>query len=120
MSTIAKALVFLVALIHFGIAGAEIFYWPHAEAIHKNLGFSEKGAQEATKIVKNAGLYNAFLAVGLMWGLARANDGYHIQLFFLGCVIVAGIFGTLTLNWGPLAIQTAPGILAMLAVLRSR
>lgn len=120
MSTIANVLVSIVALIHFGIAGAEIFYWPHAESIHKELTFTDKGAQEATKVVANAGLYNAFLAVGLMWGLARAKDGNHIQLFFLGCVIVAGIFGGITLNWVPFAIQTAPGVLAVLAVLRSR
>ena len=100
MSRLAKFLVAAVVVIQFIIAAAEIFFWPpRIFNILGRLHFTEKGALEATKVVANAGLYNAFLAVGLWWGLARAKDGYHIVMFFLGCVIVAGIFGAITLDW---------------------
>jgi putative membrane protein len=61
----------------------------------------------------NAGLYNGFLAAGLIWGLISGKTGDAIKVFFLACVIIAGIFGAATLTRTPLLIQTAPGAIAL-------
>ena len=73
-----------------------------------------------TKLGLSAGLYNGFLAAGLIWGLVWGKNSDAIKIFFLACVITAGIFGALTLTWTPLLIQTAPGAIALFLVWISR
>jgi putative membrane protein len=112
----------LVALIHATIAIVEMFFWKHAWAHERldNLLTSGDVAVKAAPIVTNAGLYNGFIAAGLIWGIARREGGTRIQVFFLVCVLIAGIVGSLTLrDWVPLVIQTVPSALALLAVARS-
>src|SRR5689334_13827342 len=99
MSGLARFLVFAVAVIQSVIAVSEIFGWPYLARIHRRFGFTPEGADQARKVVANAGLYNAFLAAGLFWGLIHAACGSDFSLFFLACVIVAGIFGAITLDW---------------------
>jgi len=112
---IANALVALVALIQAAIAVTEIFLW-HKPLIHRRLAFDADEARKVAAIVANAGLYNAFLAAGLLWGLLAPGDGVAIKLFFLACVAVAGIFGAVTLKKTTLVLQTAPAVAALLAL----
>jgi putative membrane protein len=115
---IARILVALVALIHVAIAATEMFLWERP-AVHGRLGFTLEQARGVAAIVANVGLYNGFLAAGLIWSLAR-GDIRKIAPFFLVCVAVAGVFGAATVKWTTLVLQTAPAAVALLAVWRSR
>jgi len=119
VSNAAKALVLLVALIHVAIAVTEMCFWELPE-IHSRLGFTPDEAHKVAPIVANAGLYNGFLAAGLVWGLLSRARTFQIGMFFLTCVIIAGIFGAATLKWTTLVLQSGPGVLAILAVWVSR
>jgi putative membrane protein len=77
-------------------------------------------AHQVAPIVANAGLYNGFLVAGLIWGLRSGARGYQIKTFFLICVIVAGVFGAVTLRPTTLLLQSAPAGLALLAVWLSK
>lgn len=119
LPTVATVLVSLVALIHIAIAVAEIFLWKLPQ-VHSRLGFSAEQAKKAAPVVANAGLYNSFLAAGLIWGLGSPMAGSQIQLFFLACVVIAGLFGAVTLKPTTLAIQTLPAALGMGVLWMSR
>lgn len=112
MPQIANLFVVIVALIHILLLIAEMFLWKEP-FIHQRLGFTLEEAIKVGSIVANAGLYNGFLAAGLIWGLASGKNGDAIKIFFLACVIIAGIFGAATLTRTPLFIQTAPGAIAL-------
>ncbi len=118
LSMIAKTLVSLVALVHIVIAVVEMFFWSHPK-VHGRLDFTPEQAQQAGMIVANAGLYNGFLAAGLIWSLTLKSDGRRTATFFLACVIIAGLFGV-TLAYTTLAIQTLPGVVALFAVWTTR
>lgn len=115
----AKALVILVVLIQIAIAVAEIFLW-ESPAIHGRLDYNLSEAQKVAPIVANAGLYNSFLAAGLIWGLLSGPRTYLNATFFLICVLVAGVFGAVTLKPTTLLLQSLPAGLALLAVWLSR
>ncbi len=118
--TIANALVLVVALVHITISLVEMLFW-NKPVIHRRLAFTDDEARKVAPIVANAGLYNAFIAAGLMWGvLFFPGDGTSIKVFFLVCVIVAGVFGAVTLKWTTLVLQTVPGAVALTAILMSR
>jgi putative membrane protein len=117
--TVAILLVSLVALIHIAIAIAEISLW-NLPQFHSRLDFSAEQAKKAAPIVANAGLYNSFLAAGLIWGLLSTVASSQIQMFFLICVAVAGVFGAVTLKPTTLLIQTFPAALALGAVYMAR
>lgn len=106
MRKIATLSVVIVALIHIILCVVEIFFWKEP-IIHQRLGYSLEEALKVAPIVANAGLYNGFIAAGLIWGLISGKTGDAIKIFFLLCVIIAGIFGAATLTWTPLLIQTA-------------
>lgn len=112
MRKIATLSVVIVALIHIILCVVEIFFWKEP-IIHQRLGYSLEEALKVAPIVANAGLYNGFIAAGLIWGLISGKTGDAIKIFFLLCVIIAGIFGAATLTWTPLLIQTAPGAIAI-------
>jgi len=119
---VAKFLVLLVAVIHVAIAVVEIFFWNHPlfHIVHSDLGLNSAEAIKVAPIVGNAGLYNGFLAAGLIWGLLSRARSYQIKVFFLTCVILAGIFGAVTLKWTTLVLQSSPGAIALLAVWMSK
>ncbi len=77
-------------------------------------------AASSKVLAANQGLYNGFLAAGLVWGLLARENGTAIKIFFLGCVIVAGLFGAATAKPSILFVQALPAALALLAVLASR
>ncbi len=113
--TFATVLVALVALVHIMIAVVEIFLWNHPR-VHGRLHFTAAEAKKVAPIVANAGLYNSFLAAGLIWALFASSGRPGIGMFFLTCVIVAGLFGAVTLKPTTLLLQTVPGAVALAAV----
>jgi putative membrane protein len=115
MPKIANLFVAIVALVQIILFVVEIFFWKEP-FIHQRLGFTLEEAIKVAPIVANAGLYNGFLAAGLIWGLVSGKAGDAIKVFFLACVIIAGIFGAVTLKWTTLVIQTAPGAIALFLV----
>jgi putative membrane protein len=115
MPQAATLLTVLNALIHLLLMIAEIFFWKQP-FIHERLGFTLAEAIKVAPIVANAGLYNGFIGSGLIWGLASGVSGTPIKIFFLVCVIIAGLFGAITLRPTTLIIQTAPALLALILV----
>ena len=119
MLQLAHVLTAIAALIHFALMIAEMFFWRNP-LIHKRLDFEEPDATKLAPIVANAGLHNGFIASSLVWGLISGVEGYSIKLFFLACVIIAGLFGAVTLKPTTLLIQTVPGVAALICVWLSR
>lgn len=117
MTLIAAVLVGLIALLHVYIMVLEMFMWTTPRAM-KAFGTTPDLAAQTRVMAGNQGLYNGFLAAGLIWGLLTGSAA--IQLFFLACVAVAGLYGAATANRRILFIQTVPATLAILAVLLAR
>ena len=118
MSLIATLLVALVALIHVYIVLLEMLWWTGPRG-QKAFGLTPEFARATRALAANQGLYNGFLAAGLIWGLVHPipEFAWQIKLFFLACVAVAGLFGAATASRKILFIQTVPAVLAMLAVI---
>ncbi|MEU8519651.1 DUF1304 domain-containing protein [Streptomyces sp. NBC_01216] len=117
MSIIANVLVGLVAALHAYILVLEMFLWERPPGRDLS-GFDATMARATAPLAANQGLYNGFLAAGLVWGLiADDPTGHQVRVFFLSCVVIAGIYGGLTANRRILLAQAAPGALALLAVL---
>ncbi|MEO0575972.1 MAG: DUF1304 domain-containing protein [Pseudomonadota bacterium] len=113
MKLLAVTLVAFVALSHLGILVLEMFYWDHPVG-RKIFGMTAVQSADSAVLAMNQGLYNGFLAAGLIWGLV--TDRFDIKVFFLCCVIVAGIFGAATAKGTILLTQAAPAAVALLAV----
>jgi len=116
MTTAANIMISLVALLHAYFLVLEMFLWdtPFGRRTFK----STPEFAAATKVLAaNQGLYNGFLAAGLVWGLALGDAGLQIKVFFLACVIVAGVFGAATASRAILFVQAIPGILALALLL---
>jgi putative membrane protein len=116
MSVLANILVALVALEHLGFLVLEMFLWTTPYAL-RTFGMTEEFARASSVLAANQGLYNGFLAAGLIWGLFASNGGFAIKVFFLACVIVAGLFGAATAKFSILYIQALPAAVALLFVL---
>jgi len=120
MTTVASILVVLVALLHVYFAVLEMLLWttPRGRAA---FGLEEGFALESRSLAANQGLYNLFLVAGLVWGLfAGGAMRTPVLVFFLSCVIVAGLFGAATVSRRILVVQALPAALALAAVLLSR
>ncbi len=117
MNTAAHVLVGLVAAIHIYILVMEMFLWERKQGRALS-GFDAEMARATVKLAANQGLYNGFLAAGLIWGLIAADPtGYRVQVFFLSCVLVAGLYGGATTNRRILVAQALPAALGLTAVL---
>ena len=119
MKVIADTAVALVAVLHFYFLVLEMFLWTRPFGL-KTFGLTPEFAQASKALAANQGLYNGFIAAGLGWGMVAGSAGYSIKVFFLGCVIVAGVFGGLTASRKILWVQAAPGAVALALVLFSR
>lgn len=113
---IANAGVGLVALLHLYFLLLEMFFWnkPLGRRIFR---LTPEFAQATAALAANQGLHNGFLAAGLLWGLVLGPAGHDIKVFFLSCVIVAGVFGALTANRRILWVQALPAAGALTLVL---
>ncbi|MEJ2043505.1 MAG: DUF1304 domain-containing protein [Reinekea sp.] len=118
MHYLAMALVLLVAVEHIYILVLEMFLWTKPKG-RKVFGLEEEFANSTRAMAANQGLYNGFLAAGLIWGLIHpvAYVGMQIQLFFLCCVLTAAIYGSITANKSILFSQGAPALIALAGVL---
>ena len=116
MKKVANVLVALVAIEHIYILVLEMFLWTKPAGL-RAFGLTPELAEQTAVLAANQGLYNGFLAAGLFWGLLRKNDGFPVIVFFLICVIVAGVFGALTAKPSILFVQAVPAMLALAATL---
>ncbi len=118
MSTIAAILVFLVALEHLYILVLEMFLWTTPRA-RKTFGTTPDFAAASKGLAANQGLYNGFLAAGLVWSLLHGNAifAFQLKLFFLCCVLVAALYGALSVRPRIFVVQGVPALAALVAVL---
>jgi putative membrane protein len=116
MNLLANILAYFVAVSHVGILILEMFFWNHPIG-QKIFSMTPEVAESSSVLAMNQGLYNGFLAVGLFWGLLY--NRLDIKIFFLGCVIVAGIFGGITAKTSILFTPGLPALLAFIFVLAS-
>ena len=117
MALVANILVAIVAVLHVGFLVLEMFYWDRPfgrKTFHTTPEFSKASAVLAA----NQGLYNGFLAAGLVWGLVSGQ--VNVILFFLICVLIAGIYGGITVGRRILYIQALPAAISVLLVYLSR
>ena len=114
MSAVANVLVALVAFLHLVFLVLEMFLWTKPFG-RRTFGLTKELAEASAPLAMNQGLYNGFLAAGLIWALAA--DSFDAKVFFLVCVIVAGVFGAFTAKRSILFVQALPGALALVAVI---
>lgn len=109
---LAAVLVALVALLHLYFLVLEMFLWDKPVGLKTFRNTPEKAG--ITKVLAaNQGLYNGFLAAGLLWGLSLGAAGTHIQAFFLVCVVVAGLYGAYSVSRKIFFVQALPALLAL-------
>jgi putative membrane protein len=114
MHTTSTILVALLAIEHAWIVVLEMFLWTKPYGL-RTFGYSKEQAELMATLAKNMGLYNGFLSAGLFWGLlAPGTEGFHVKLFFSGCVLVAGLYGAATT--GKKSILIGQGLLGGLAL----
>jgi putative membrane protein len=116
LATIANVFVALIALLHVYILVLEMFLWTTPRG-RRAFGTTAEFAEQSKVLAANQGLYNGFLAAGLAWGLYMGAEGHGAKLFFLGCVLVAGVYGGLTANKRILFIQALPAAIGLALVL---
>jgi putative membrane protein len=118
MNAIANTLVALVAALHFYFLVLEMFLWTKPLGLRTFRNSLEKATDSAV-LAANQGLYNGFLATGLVWGLLQGIPGFafQIKMFFLLCVIAAGIYGAATVSRRILYVQAAPAAVALILLL---
>ena len=114
MSALALVPILVVAALHLFFLVLEMFLWtrPYGRKVFRQ---SREAAEQSKVLAANQGLYNGFLAAGLVW--AAATGQRDLALFFLGCVVVAGLFGAATVNRRIFFVQALPALLAITAVL---
>jgi len=115
MPLVANAFVALIAALHLYILVLEMFWWDTPKG-RRAFGTTPEFSAATKVLAANQGLYNGFLAAGLIWGLSLGPAGHAVQVFFLACVTVAGLYGGLTASRKILFIQAAPGALGLAAV----
>ena len=117
MSLAANILVALVALLHFYFLILEMFLWDKPFGM-RTFRLTPEFAAASKGLAANQGLYNGFLVAGLVWGLLLGDAGIQVKVFFLSCVIVAGVFGTVTVSRKIFWVQAIPGVVALAVVLQ--
>jgi putative membrane protein len=109
----------LVALLHVYFLVLEMFLWDQPAGL-KAFGQTLERAQATKVLAANQGLYNGFLAAGLVWGLSLGAAGASVKLFFLACVLVAGVYGAVTASRKILYVQALPAVLGLVCLAVSR
>jgi len=113
MKLVSDILIVIVALLHFFFLYLEMFLWDKPRGM-KSFNLTPEFAKQSKRLAMNQGLYNGFLAAGLLWGLAAGDP---VRIFFLSCVIIAGTFGAFTVSKRIFYIQAIPAILALVILL---
>ena len=117
MTALTNIVTALVAILHLGFLVLEMFFWNHPFG-RKRFGMTPEYSQATASLAANQGLYNGFLAAGLIWGLW--TDQLAVKMFFLTCVVIAGIFGGFTAKRSILYLQALPGLLALILLYLSK
>ncbi len=115
LNIITTLVIALIGLLHVYILVLEMFLWDKP-AGRKAFGHSLEKARESKVLAANQGLYNGFLAAGLFWGLYLGAAGFGIQVFFLGCILIAGVYGGFTAKRKILYIQALPACVGLALV----
>ena len=110
MKILASLFTLIVAFLHFGFMIVEMFFWQHPIG-QKMFDITADFAAQTLFMAQNQGLYNGFLVAGLLWGLITKKR--DVIVFFLLCVIVAGIYGAVTVKPTIFVVQAVPAILAL-------
>jgi putative membrane protein len=116
MTTAANIAIALVALLHLYFLVLEMFLWDKPFGM-RTFKLTPEFAAASKGLAANQGLYNGFLVAGLVWGLVLGAAGIDVKVFFLACVVVAGLFGGATVNRNILFVQAVPGIIALALLL---
>jgi putative membrane protein len=119
MNALTNVLVGLVAALHVYFLILEAFLWdtPYGRKV---FGLTPEFAAASKALAANQGLYNGFLAAGLVWGLTLGDAGVAVKIFFLACVVIAGVVGAATVSRKILFIQALPAAAALLLLLFAR
>ena len=112
---LANVLIGVVAVLHLYFMYLEMIAWDQPLG-RKTFGTTAEFATASKALAANQGLYNGFLVAGLAWGLYLGEGGFAVKVFFLACVIVAGVFGAATVSRRILFVQALPAALALLAL----
>ncbi|WP_275097842.1 DUF1304 domain-containing protein [Sedimenticola hydrogenitrophicus] len=118
MTIFTDVVVLLVALLHGYFLILEMFLWDKPVGL-KVFGQSKEQAAATKVLASNQGLYNGFIAVGLLLGVIQGSAGYDFKVYFLACVVVAGIYGAITASRKILFVQAIPGVFGLLFVILS-
>ena len=116
MHVVANLLVAVVALAHLYFLALEMFFWTKPLGL-RTFGMTQEFANSTAVLAANQGLYNGFLAAGLVWALLDARRGFALKMFFLLCIIVAGVYGGFTAKMTILYVQALPALVALVAVM---
>jgi putative membrane protein len=116
MRIAANVLVGLVALAHLYFLALEMFFWTKPLGL-RTFGMTQDFANSTAVLAANQGLYNGFLAAGLIWALLDARRGFALKVFFLLCIVAAGVYGGLTAKMTILYVQALPALVALVLVL---
>ena len=119
MNTAANIVVALVGLLHVYILVLEMFLWDKPAGL-RAFGQSKQAAAATKVLAANQGLYNGFLAAGLFWGLSLGDAGFGAKVFFMLCVLVAGVYGAATASRKILFVQALPAALGLALLLAAR
>jgi putative membrane protein len=111
MTILANLVIAVVAILHLGFLVLEMFLWNHPIG-RRTFKMTQEVSESSATLAANQGLYNGFLAAGLIWGLISGE--FSVKLFFLLCVLIAGIFGGFTAKRSILYIQALPALLALI------
>src|SRR5436309_13014801 len=118
MALAARIAIVIVALLHVWFLVLEMFLWTKPLGL-RTFGQSAEDAERTRVLAANQGLYNGFLAAGLFWGARLGAAGRSIDLFFLACVLIAGVYGGLTASRTILIVQALPALVALGLLLAS-
>src|SRR6185436_18151347 len=113
MQLVADIAVALVALLHAYFLVLEMFLWDKPTGL-RTFGHTAEHAAASKVLAANQGLYNGFLAAGLVWGLTLGSAGTSVKVFFLLCVLIAGVYGAMTASRKILYVQALPALIALL------
>ena len=118
MNLLTTIAISIVIILHILFLILEMFLW-NTPFGRKTFGLKEDYARQSAALAANQGLYNGFLAAGLLWGLI-STGGFDALMFFLGCIIIAGIYGAMTAKRSILYLQALPAAIAMALLLFQR
>ncbi len=119
MTLVASVVTALIGLLHVYILVLEMFLWDKPRGL-RAFGQTQAQATASKVLAANQGLYNGFLAAGLFWGVILGADGFGVRVFFLSCVLVAGVYGSLTASRKILWVQAVPAVVGLILVFAAR